>query len=529
MARGAQGRLVGRGQERERLGVVLDLAADRDEDRLVGLDRADDVVARDVGRGDDDDRRPVEGRVEVERGEPRVRIGRADRRAEPGAREDQVVGVFRGAGQLGRTLAPQRAAPRARPGAIVPGWMMTASGDSVRLVRSGKGRPPWRLTLSPAVASPDVLVAFVTGPHRTPAAGDCQHHQLVRGASGLLPGPRGRPLCSASEAQIALRHRHPNGEMTDRILYLLAILVAANVLLIGVALARSVIRGRRAKRERRCLRQARPSDRSTPAAALRWPTGPAAARGAVAGPTRSRGCSRRPSGTASLIDEAARIDRYGRPATVVIIQLDGLERLTGVLGPRRPRPHPAGAGGRPRPAGPRLRPCRPHSGPVASGSCSRRPARSRRSTTSSASARRASSGSNWARSRCAWPSAGPLRRSRGASPTPSTLAQDRMFTELRRGQRSATDLAPSAAASTHDSGARPPRPDARPASVSRRPVAQGPTGHRAGVDSVGHHQRAGHDDLLDADRIATSARRTSRSSAPSPGRRRRGRPPPHRG
>ncbi len=33
-----------------------------------------------------------------------------------------------------------------------------------------------------------------------------------------------------------------------------------------------------------------------------------------------------------LIDEAARIDRYGRAATVVIIQLDGLERLTGVLG-----------------------------------------------------------------------------------------------------------------------------------------------------------------------------------------------------
>ena len=114
MPRGAERRPVGRGEERERLGVVLDLAADRDQDRLVGLDRADDVVARDVGGGDDDDRRPVEGRIELERGEARVRVGRADRRPEPGAREDQVVGVFRGAGQLGRTLAPQRAGSRGR-------------------------------------------------------------------------------------------------------------------------------------------------------------------------------------------------------------------------------------------------------------------------------------------------------------------------------------------------------------------------------------------------------------------------------
>ena len=107
-------RPVGRGDQRQRLGVVLDLAADRDEDRLVGLDRADDVVARDVGRGHDDDRRPVEGGVEVERDEARVRVGRADRRAEPGAREDQVVGVLGGTGQLGRALAPERGRP-ARP------------------------------------------------------------------------------------------------------------------------------------------------------------------------------------------------------------------------------------------------------------------------------------------------------------------------------------------------------------------------------------------------------------------------------
>ena len=82
----AQGRPVGRGEQRQRLGVVLDLAADRDEDRLVALDRADDVLAGDVGRGDDDDLRPVERRIELERVEGGVRVGRADRRAVPGAR-----------------------------------------------------------------------------------------------------------------------------------------------------------------------------------------------------------------------------------------------------------------------------------------------------------------------------------------------------------------------------------------------------------------------------------------------------------
>ena len=108
VARRAQDGAVRRGQQGQRLGVVLDLAADRDEDRLVGLDRADDVVAGDVGRGDDHDRRPVEARVEVEGGERRVRVGGADRRPVPGAREDQVVGVLGRAGQLGRPFAAER-------------------------------------------------------------------------------------------------------------------------------------------------------------------------------------------------------------------------------------------------------------------------------------------------------------------------------------------------------------------------------------------------------------------------------------
>ena len=87
--------------------MVLDLAADGDEDRLVFLDRAHDVVARDVGSSHHDDLRPVEARIEIERVEPRVRVGRADRGPEPGAREDEVVGVLRRAGQLVGPLAPE--------------------------------------------------------------------------------------------------------------------------------------------------------------------------------------------------------------------------------------------------------------------------------------------------------------------------------------------------------------------------------------------------------------------------------------
>ena len=120
---------VGRGDERERLGVVLDLATDRDEDRLVRLDRADDVLAGDVGGGHDDTRGPVEGGVQVQGDEPGVRVGRADRDPEPGAREDQVVGVLGGSGQLRRALSTER------------GDASGASGyDRARLDDDGAGR-----------------------------------------------------------------------------------------------------------------------------------------------------------------------------------------------------------------------------------------------------------------------------------------------------------------------------------------------------------------------------------------------------
>ena len=191
-----------------------------------------------------------------------------------------------------------------------------------------------------------------------------------------------------------------------------------------------------------------------------------------------------------LADEEARIDRYGRPATVVFIELDGLDRLVGGARP--------GAGDRilpaPSPTPSAATPAAPTTSrasvPVASGSCCRRPARSRRSTTSSASARPASSGSNRARSRSAWPSAGPPRRRREPR------------RRLRRWRR--TGCSPSFAAARGATGTDlasdgppPAPPGSRGAPSPRltrrqsRPCRSARPGRRAGVDAVGDHERAG--------------------------------------
>ena len=148
--RGAKRRPIGRREQRQGFGVVLDLPTDRDEDRLVGLDRADDVVAGDVGSGHDNDLGPVERRVEVEREEPGVRVGRTDRGAIPGAREHEVVGVLGLAGQLGRSLAPERSGSSRATRGDGAGLDDDGVGGAVRVVSSGTDPPPWRVTLSPA-------------------------------------------------------------------------------------------------------------------------------------------------------------------------------------------------------------------------------------------------------------------------------------------------------------------------------------------------------------------------------------------
>ena len=96
--------------ERQRLGVVLDLAADRDQDGLVVADQRHDVVARDVGRGHEHDLRPVEALVALEPEQAGMGVARTDRRPVPRPGEDEVVGVLRLAGQLGGPFAAERAA-----------------------------------------------------------------------------------------------------------------------------------------------------------------------------------------------------------------------------------------------------------------------------------------------------------------------------------------------------------------------------------------------------------------------------------
>ena len=110
----AQERPVGRRDEGDRLGVVADLVDG--QDRLVVLDRVDDVRAGNVGGRDDHDPRPVERRIELHADQPGARLGRADRLAVPRAGKDQVVGVQGRPGQLGRTLAPERRAVDRGPG-----------------------------------------------------------------------------------------------------------------------------------------------------------------------------------------------------------------------------------------------------------------------------------------------------------------------------------------------------------------------------------------------------------------------------
>ncbi len=101
----AQGVPVGRRQQGDRLRVVTDLGADRDQDRLVRRDARHDVAPGDVVRGDDGDAVPGEGGVEVDAQQACAGVGRPDRGAVPGAREDEVVGVGRRPGELGRALA----------------------------------------------------------------------------------------------------------------------------------------------------------------------------------------------------------------------------------------------------------------------------------------------------------------------------------------------------------------------------------------------------------------------------------------
>ena len=119
-------------------------------------------------------------------------------------------------------------------------------------------------------------------------------------------------------------------EMPENVAILLAVLVAANVVLLIVVLGRTAIRRRGV---------AGSETRPTSSATIRPPVDAGAVGDGMA--TADRAPARRDALTGLMlpadwsrivIDEDARFHRYGRPATVVLIELDGLERLVATLG-----------------------------------------------------------------------------------------------------------------------------------------------------------------------------------------------------
>jgi diguanylate cyclase (GGDEF)-like protein len=209
--------------------------------------------------------------------------------------------------------------------------------------------------------------------------------------------------------------------MNQNIVALIVGLVAVNLVLITVAVVRSLRRNGRRRREAYLSAMLKPiatadgsADRSLPSA--------------------SSATSRADSLTGLLVvrewnrlvaDEDARVTRYGHPATVVIMELDGLERLNTALG------RAAGARGADQLA--RIGPSRfgillPETGEVDAVNYVER--------IRQASDLWLESGAIALRLSIGWASPGP-----DASLLDAVgLAHERMFVEQRRGERAANDI-----------------------------------------------------------------------------------------
>ena len=90
------------GHERDRLGIVVDDICG--QDRLVVHHEADDVLARDVGRGQEDDVRPIEAWVTLDPEQAGVWLGGADGHPVPGAGKLKIVRVAGEPGDLRRGI-----------------------------------------------------------------------------------------------------------------------------------------------------------------------------------------------------------------------------------------------------------------------------------------------------------------------------------------------------------------------------------------------------------------------------------------
>ncbi|MEO8438362.1 MAG: GGDEF domain-containing protein [Chloroflexota bacterium] len=117
-------------------------------------------------------------------------------------------------------------------------------------------------------------------------------------------------------------------KMNQNIVILLIVLVAINIVLIAVAIARSILRRRR-ERDSGTFVAALPPLNGAPSPIPVSPDGhPVLGRSdALTGLLVPGEWNR------IIADEDARNDRYGHPATVAIIEIEGIDRLVAALGP----------------------------------------------------------------------------------------------------------------------------------------------------------------------------------------------------
>lgn len=125
--------------------------------------------------------------------------------------------------------------------------------------------------------------------------------------------------------------------MTENVAILLAVLIVANIALICLALARTWMRRRQAARYEAAERnaQGRETDQVTQAADVARGDAPSTESSPASGASHTdplTGMLLPGDWNRMLSWEDARIQRYGRPATIVMIELDGLDRLVSVLG-----------------------------------------------------------------------------------------------------------------------------------------------------------------------------------------------------
>jgi diguanylate cyclase (GGDEF)-like protein len=117
--------------------------------------------------------------------------------------------------------------------------------------------------------------------------------------------------------------------MNQNVLILIVFLVAANLVLISVAAVRAMRRkdqhGAAKSYDDGVVRQGLPTGASAPVALT--PGELTSTRDPLTGLLGLKEWNR------ILVDEDARVSRYRHPATIVIIELDGFDRLTGTLGP----------------------------------------------------------------------------------------------------------------------------------------------------------------------------------------------------